>query len=201
MLRTVSAGPDDAGARHRRPEDGGGDHAGDAELVHDVGQDTARVSERPVSLDDAFRRARRLQQPDALACDLPGQLSLGPQSPSPSVTDSAARLEFVLDAHDLEHLIAAGGLESDLIALAALEQCAGQRGDPAQAPARDVGLVDADDGVGGLASLPRPRRVTVAPKKTWSVASRAAGSMTSAASMRLVRKRMRRSISRRRRLP
>jgi hypothetical protein len=51
-------------------------------------------------------------------------------------------------------------------------------------------------------SSPRPfTYTTVAPKKTWSVSSRVAGSTTSAASRRFVRVRMRRSISRRRFLP
>jgi sulfate transport system permease protein len=54
-------------------------------------------------------------------------------------------------------------------------------------------------------SSPRsPAIATVAPKKTWSVPSpsrRASGSTTSATSSRLMRKRMRRSISRRRFLP
>jgi len=65
---------------------------------------------------------------------------------------------------------------------------------------RRVHLVDADD----ADAFSRPSAdaySTVAPKKTWSVASRAAGSTTSAVSRRLVRKRMRRSISRSRFLP
>ena len=44
-------------------------------------------------------------------------------------------------------------------------------------------------------------QVTVAPKKIWSVAGRVDGSTTSAESIRLLKKRMRRSISRKRRLP
>ena len=57
--------------------DGGGDHAGDAQLVHDVGDDTARMPQRPQPVNDAFWRARRFHQPDAFAGNLSGELLVG----------------------------------------------------------------------------------------------------------------------------
>ena len=78
---------DDVAHRERRPHDAGtgqgrlekrsGDDAGDPQLVHDVGEDTARLPERPVSVDDSFGRTRHLHQADALARDLPGQFLIG----------------------------------------------------------------------------------------------------------------------------
>jgi hypothetical protein len=65
---------DDGGARDRRSQHRCADHAGrDAELVHGVGDDPARIAERHETRDRALRRARHCHQLDVLDGDAAGQ--------------------------------------------------------------------------------------------------------------------------------
>src|SRR3954465_2054293 len=70
-------GSDDAGAGQGRLENRCGDHAGDAELIHDVGQDAARVLERLKAVGESCWRSRDLQHANTFARDFSGQLSFG----------------------------------------------------------------------------------------------------------------------------